>query len=295
MKVKLPQKAHNLALFWLNLGSIEKVTMVFGKRMHDMKKFASLVFATALTAALAVTPALADDHHGRHDDHDFHGRVEFVWHDDIHHFHEHDYDVWRGGSWYHGFHSGRGGWWWIVGDQWYFYPRQVFPYPDPYTPPVVVVESPSPAGVAPSAVYYCSNPAGYYPYVAQCFTQWEKVVTIPTAAPQVVQPPMIVQQPAPQQQVAPSGGQREADDRQLNALGVEFQDIDLTGQKARAKLKALEKKVEAFRQSLYAHGGNEVDIIKDADALEHRIAEQREKLPSHHHDAAPPAEAVPSR
>ena len=23
--------------------------------------------------------------------------------------------------------------------------------------------------------YYCSHPAGYYPYVAQCYTQWQPV------------------------------------------------------------------------------------------------------------------------
>jgi len=115
------------------------------------------------------------------------------WRGDIHEFHRHDLDHWRGGHWYRGPHGGRLGWWWIVGGIWYFYPQPVYPYPDPYVPPVVVVPqaampapppvvaappvaAPPPAGpAAPSNWYYCESPRGYYPYVPDCATGWRMV------------------------------------------------------------------------------------------------------------------------
>lgn len=230
----------------------------------------------ALMVSVAATPAFADDHHGGdHHDHDEGGH----WHDgDIHHFHEHDYDHWRGGNWHHGFHEGRGGWWWIVDGSWYFYPAPVYPYPDPYTPPVVVTEPVpvSPAGVPPSYVYYCRNPIGYYPYVPRCYAVWERVASGVAVAPPVVAEPQIAVPPP----AAPAGGQREVDDRQLNAYAVEFQKVNLAGPHARTELRRLEKKVEAFRQALYTRSYNAMDILRDADGLEHRIAAQREKLPA---------------
>ena len=62
-----------------------------------------------------------------------------------------------------------GGWWWVVGDGWYFYPAPVYPYPDPYVPPAVVSRS---AGYW----YYCGSANAYYPYVAQCPEGWQPVV-----------------------------------------------------------------------------------------------------------------------
>jgi hypothetical protein len=109
-------------------------------------------------------------------------RAEDRWHGDIRNFHEHDYDHWRGGHWYHGGHGGRRGWWWVVGPDWYFYPAPVYPYPDPFQPPVVVVPPP-PSVAAPAYWYYCPNPAGYYPYVPQCRAHWQRV------APQAAPPP----------------------------------------------------------------------------------------------------------
>ena len=51
----------------------------------------------------------------------------------------------HGGHWYHGWHNGRYGWWlWGPGLAWTYYNNQP----------------------------YCSNPAGYYPYVTQCYTGW---------------------------------------------------------------------------------------------------------------------------
>lgn len=104
------------------------------------------------------------------------------WHDrDIHHFHEHDFDRWRGGRWIHGAHGGRLGWWWVVGGGWYFYPAPVYPYPDPYVPPVVAVPAPPPAvaTASPAQYYFCDRPRGYYPYVAACRVPWRVVVAPP--------------------------------------------------------------------------------------------------------------------
>jgi hypothetical protein len=98
------------------------------------------------------------------------------WHGDRR-FHEQDMAYWRRGHWYHGGHGGRAGWWWIVGGTWYFYPAPVYPYPNPYRPPVVVV-APAPRPVTPYW-YYCPNPPGYYPYVPQCLTGWQPVPAVP--------------------------------------------------------------------------------------------------------------------
>lgn len=94
------------------------------------------------------------------------------WEGDIHRFREHDWDRWRGGRWVHGRHSGRFGWWWVIGDVWYFYPAPVYPYPNPYSPPVVVAPTAPPP---PTNYYYCDNPAGYYPYVPSCRVPWRIV------------------------------------------------------------------------------------------------------------------------
>ena len=84
---------------------------------------------------------------------------------------------------------------------------------------------------------------------------------------------------------------RDLDDRQLNAYGVEFQNVNLSGKNARGILRKLEKKVEAFRQLLYTRDYPVMDILRDADALEHRIATQREHLPKK--VAVAPPSAVP--
>jgi len=117
----------------------------------------ALLAASALIAASGGTALAQDWHHDR----------------DIHHFRDHDFDAWRGGRWFHVDHEGRLGWWWVVGGQWYFYPAPVYPYPDPYVPPVMVQAAPP---AAPGATwYYCDAAGGYYPYVAQCPTPWRAV------------------------------------------------------------------------------------------------------------------------
>ena len=86
-------------------------------------------------------PVFADGGERRGDGRHWEGR-------EIHRFGDRDLHIWQGGHWRHGRHGGRLGWWWIAAGVWYFYPQPVYPYPDPYTPPVMVINQP-PAVVVP--------------------------------------------------------------------------------------------------------------------------------------------------
>jgi len=105
------------------------------------------------------------------------------WHGNIARFHEHDVGLWRSGHWVHGDHGGRFGWWWVVDGVWYWYPTPIYPYPDPYTPPMVIQTPPlqaaSPQAQA-SSWYYCAQPEGYYPYVAECPSGWQTMPATPS-------------------------------------------------------------------------------------------------------------------
>ena len=133
-----------------------------------MKSVARTLCGALLVMPLIAPAALAQHPHGRGG----HGPGGH-WRGDIRHFHDHDFAYWRGGRWFHGAHGGRLGWWWVVGPSWYFYPAPIYPYPDPYVPPVVNAPPPS------QTWYYCANPPGYYPYVAQCLVPWRPVVPPP--------------------------------------------------------------------------------------------------------------------
>jgi hypothetical protein len=67
--------------------------------------------------------------------------------------------------------------------------------------PIVYVEQSAPASApavpagAPVTWFYCTSPAGYYPYVQSCTKPWMRVV------PDATQPPPAMQQP----QLAPQG------------------------------------------------------------------------------------------
>lgn len=143
-----------------------------------MKMTKTMTLALAFSVLAASLPAVADrdDRHygGRHD-----GRN--VWHGDIRHFHQGDIHVWRGGHWTHGYHDGHYGWWWVVPTLglWYWYAAPVYPYPDPYTPPVVTVPS-APSAPPPAAYwYYCDASKTYYPYVQSCPGGWKMVPATP--------------------------------------------------------------------------------------------------------------------
>jgi hypothetical protein len=150
------------------------------KRLHA----AAITLAAALGTTLLALPAYADEHRAeRRAEGRFHGpeRMQEAgrWHGSrIEHFHERDFHVWRQGHWVHDFHDGRYGWWWFAAGLWYWYPAPIYPYPDPYVPPVAVVE---PAPLAPSAPpppqywYYCDSAGSYYPYVPACPSGWRVV------------------------------------------------------------------------------------------------------------------------
>jgi hypothetical protein len=135
----------------------------------------AVLIGAAAAAMVFVRPALAD-------------RAEWRWHGHIERFHEHDWALWRAGVWRHEVHDGRLGWWWVVGPNWYFYPEPVYPYPDPYVPPVAVIvpqtsASPAPPPPTPQYWYYCESAKGYYPYVPECPSGWRVVPATPGTAP----------------------------------------------------------------------------------------------------------------
>ena len=71
-------------------------------------------------------------------------------------FHRVEPNIWRGGHWHHGIHAGRFGWWWVVGDGWYYYPEAIDPYPQYW--------------------YFCPSVGAYYPYVSACPEGWTPVI-----------------------------------------------------------------------------------------------------------------------
>ena len=73
---------------------------------------------------------------------------------------------WSGGGWRHGWRHGRYGWWWAVGDDWFFYDQPSYPYPADVSDDVYSDDS-SAAGA------YCEDPPGYYPDVTECNVEWE--------------------------------------------------------------------------------------------------------------------------
>lgn len=103
------------------------------------------------------------------------------WRGDIARFHEHDWIIWRSGTWVHAPHGGRIGWWWVAGGQWYLYPAPVYPYPNPWEPPPPAVLPPLP----PPTLYwyYCEAAQAYYPYVPSCAGGWRQVPATPGDAP----------------------------------------------------------------------------------------------------------------
>lgn len=139
--------------------------------MHTLTRLAGLAVLSGMM--LAAAPA-AQAHRG-------------VYYDGPPHFAH-----WHDGYWNHGYYRGRLGWWWISGGTWYWYSAPVYPYPDPYVPPVVVTTPaipavpatpPPPAEVAsppPAQVwYYCKAVKQYYPYVSECPGGWKTVPAQP--------------------------------------------------------------------------------------------------------------------
>ncbi len=163
-----------------------------------MKSAYIFILAVAVGSVSVVSTAVARDRFADH------GRRE---HRDSWRSHGHGYGSdgyrWRSGSWRHGWHDGRLGWWWVVGGMWYFHSQPVYPYPDFYPPSVVVIEPPpvyvqpalppperlepipAPASPPPTQFwYYCEAAGGYYPYVASCPSGWKTVPAVPPGVQQ---------------------------------------------------------------------------------------------------------------
>ena len=132
-------------------------------------------FAAATAAMVLLGPAVAvraDEHHRDREG-------QWWQHGDIRHFRDGDLHRWQSGHWVRTRHGGRSGWWWVVGGVWYFYPAPIYPYPNPYVPPVAVTSTPPPAQAAVQYWYYCNSARGYYPYVTSCPEGWMQVVPQP--------------------------------------------------------------------------------------------------------------------
>lgn len=157
--------------------------------MNKYKYVSGILAGSLLFISL---PALAEHGERHFEGREFHhdGRG---WRGD-----RHTVEVWRGGNWVHERHEGRLGWWWVAAGMWYFYPSPVYPYPDPYIPPVVVVNQPPATAPAPVTVqaqppqqywYYCDSRKAYYPYVASCPQAWRPVPAQPPVPTQSAQQP----------------------------------------------------------------------------------------------------------
>ncbi len=175
-----------------------------------MKKILlSLCLAAASLATMAPLPAMAD-RGGR----DYHGHEHGHGHS-YGHYGRHSEHSWRGGSWYHGSHLGRIGWWWIVDGFWYPYANRsnaypvyqdtvVIEQPVQQQPQTIIVQQPVPVQQQPVQVqqpsmqypqsslpppgvqqpvanmwYYCDASRMYYPYVNSCASGWRAVSPVP--------------------------------------------------------------------------------------------------------------------
>ena len=168
-----------------------------------MKLFLKSMLASLSLLTILSTPAIADGRgYGGHGVRS--GHVGPAWRGNIRSFGHHDINIWRGGGWRHTNYGGRLGWWWVVGGAYYFYPQPIYPYPDPYQPPFVVVEQQPQLVVAPQAPqvyapqsspqsspigavptwYFCDASQTYYPYVASCEGDWRVVPATPPGAVQ---------------------------------------------------------------------------------------------------------------
>jgi hypothetical protein len=208
-----------------------------------------------LTGALAAAPVLADSQDG--------------WYGDIRQFHERDYSRWRSGHWAHTFHFGRGGWWWVIGRDWYSYPAPIYPYPDPYAPPGAE------AGSAPSSGtqywYYCSLPVGYYPYVNFCRHPWRRVVSLTVTVPPQTAAAQTAAVPLP---VNP----HDNDNRQVRGFAAELEGIHVNDLRAADRLTDLLRRVKSFHKELQRQNHSAPEVLKDTEKLENRIADKRSQV-----------------
>ena len=99
-----------------------------------MKVIGAISIATLVICAmtLSATSSIAREAGRGRRAPDFHGR-------DFGRFAPGERNIWSGGRWVNDWHDSRFGWWWVLGDSWYFYPEPVYPYPT-YVAPAVVAQ-----------------------------------------------------------------------------------------------------------------------------------------------------------
>jgi hypothetical protein len=93
---------------------------------------------------------------------------------DYGHFSADQRALWQGGGWRHDTHNGYLGWWWVVGDDWFYYPAPIYPYPL-YVGPDYYYDYYSYYPAPAYYWYHCEDPQGYYPTVPECNGPWEPV------------------------------------------------------------------------------------------------------------------------
>jgi hypothetical protein len=98
------------------------------KTQHFLK---TLIVALAMIVA---QPVFADWHGGGHEDRGNHrGSYHRDYNRDYYRGRGHGYrpasNQWRGGHWSHRAYNGQMGWWWVIGNQPFFYQAPVYPYP----------------------------------------------------------------------------------------------------------------------------------------------------------------------
>lgn len=93
---------------------------------------------------------------------------------DFAHFSPDQHALWEGGGWRHVTHNGYLGWWWVVGDDWFYYPAPIYPYPL-YVGPDYYYDYYSYYPAPPYYRYHCEDPRRFYPTVPECNGPWEPV------------------------------------------------------------------------------------------------------------------------
>jgi hypothetical protein len=79
---------------------------------------------------------------------------------------------WREGHWWRGSHQGRFGAWWVVGPSWFWFPAEIYPYPEPYAYPYSALAPYTEPYFDPGYWYWCDAYQQYYPYVGDCPSGW---------------------------------------------------------------------------------------------------------------------------
>lgn len=154
-----------------------------------MRIWSTLLVAAPVAAGLLAAPAAHAEWRGHQQWHGgggggWHGGGGGSWHGG-------GGGSWHGGGW-HGDHWHGGGWWagvylspwWGWWPYWYGYPYAYYPYYSypAYAYPAYTYSEPStyveqqPAAPATTYWYYCTDPSGYYPYVARCNKAWMRVL-----------------------------------------------------------------------------------------------------------------------